>query len=260
MSVGLRRTSSSRSMLSDSSSSSRSSFWDTGTDSESEYDASHEFSEWRECLRGMEAKYPRGKAGGTVKHKPSGKCDAAESVQRQGVLRPSEDIGSRSPPESWPQPQATTEMRAYTDDPPAYEVAVGDVYKKPNRSTVSVAAQLAKTKDGAHLALFQSLAEDVQKNPYIVIHRISKWLMDPESPSFWIPFGLSIRGLAHEQIDRNKYAQKDYAEGIRRFYQLRQERGETVVHRLKANVRFMEFRIKKLGGAVPIDRTSRSKR
>jgi hypothetical protein len=143
-----------------SSSSSGSSFWDSGPDSESdsEHDAPNEYSEWRDCLRGMEAKYPRG-AGET--HTPAGKCDVVESQRRQGVSHPGEVLISE--PELEP-PQPVAPMHSYSDDPPTYEVAVGE----PQRATVpsapnESASRLAQTKDGAHLALFQTLAEDVQK-------------------------------------------------------------------------------------------------
>ncbi|KAG8707898.1 hypothetical protein FRC08_000225 [Ceratobasidium sp. 394] len=258
MSASFQRSSSSQSMQSSSSSSSGSSFWDVDSGSDSEYDAQHEYSEWRDCLRGMEAKYPRGGVGLSGTHTPSGKCDAIEPVRRrQGVLSSSQDLVAQ--PESETTRSASS-MCSYRDDPPEYEVAIGERQDKAHRSMPPAATRLAQTKNGAHLALFQTLAAGVEKNPHGVVHRISQWLMDPQSPEFWIPFGLSIRGLAHEQLGRGKYAQKDYAEGLRRFYHLRHERGEASVSRLKENVRFMKFRIVTLGGVVPTDRTKKQPR
>ncbi|KAG8722784.1 hypothetical protein FRC09_005718 [Ceratobasidium sp. 395] len=251
--------SSSGSMHSSSSSSSGSSFWDAESGSDSEYnDAQDEYSEWRDCLRGMEAKYPRGGAGTTVAHIPTEKSDVVEPAQqRQGVMRSDEDLVARPKSDS---PRPSSSMHSYPDDPPTYEVAIGKIPSKKQRPSPPTVIELSQTKNGAHLVLFQKLAEEVEKNPYWVIHSISQWLMDPESPEFWKPFGLSIRGLAHEQIERGKFAQKDYAEGLRRFHRLKHEQGEAAVERLKANVRFMEFRIVTLGGVVPTDRTKKHSR
>ncbi|KAG8739216.1 hypothetical protein FRC10_005873 [Ceratobasidium sp. 414] len=246
--------SSSQSMQSNSSSSSGSSFWDAGSDSDPESDAQHEYSEWRDCLRGMEAKYPRGGVGTPVTHVHSGKYDAVEPVRRrQGVLRSSQDLAAQPEPET---PRPASSMHSYPDEPPAYEVAVAERQGKTHRPSPPAAVQLAQTKNGAHLALFQTLAADVGKNPHGVIHRISQWLMDPQSPEFWMPFGLSIRGLAHEQLGRDKYAQKDYAEGLRRFYHLRYERGEASVDRLKENVELYQLIARKNNHAKQSDDNS----
>ncbi|KAF8601609.1 hypothetical protein BDV93DRAFT_445480 [Ceratobasidium sp. AG-I] len=134
----------------------------------------------------------------------------------------------------------------YLDPPPAYEAAV---VRQP---TIAVAPLLSQTKNGNHLEFFLALSEDVQNNPRQVIDYITNWLLDPQSPRFWTPFGLSIRGLAHEELERCTHAKQDYAEALRRFYHLRRELGEAAVDRLKANVRFMEFRLKTLGGGMCI--------
>ncbi|KAG9082505.1 hypothetical protein FRC06_004958, partial [Ceratobasidium sp. 370] len=149
-------------MHSSSSSSSGSSFWDVDSGSDPEYDARHEYSEWRDCLRGMEAKYPRGGVGTSGTHTPSGKCDAIEPVRRrQGALRSGQDLVAQPESET---PRPSSSMHSYPDDPPTYEVAVGETQSKTHQPSHPVGAvQLAQTKNGAHLALFQTLAAEVEK-------------------------------------------------------------------------------------------------
>jgi len=216
-----------------------SSFWESDSDSDSDYDESlgdeHEYSEWRDCLRGMEAKYPRDGSAVRVATGTSGTATPAEK-------------GEYALPRRDSQGHIAVDHAPYSDPPPAYETTV-------RQPPAPVPSKLSQTKNGAYLEFFLALSEDVQKNPRSVIDRISRWLLDPESPRFWIPFGLSIRGLAQEELEKYKYARQDYVEALLRFYHLRWEQGEAAVDRLKANVRFMEFRLVTLGGVVPTDKT-----
>jgi len=75
---------------------------------------------------------------------------------------------------------------------------------------------------------------------------MSVWLSDPNSPRFWAPFALSIRGFAYEVIDEWDLARMDYVQGLRLYESLAMELGKETVKSMESNVSFMRIRIRTL--------------
>lgn len=85
-----------------------------------------------------------------------------------------------------------------------------------------------------------------------VIAQLSAWLSDENSPRFWAPFALSIRGFAYEVMDEWELARMDYVEGLRLYDALAEEVGKENAKRMESNVNFMRIRIRTLPPPRPI--------
>ncbi|KAF8511538.1 hypothetical protein JB92DRAFT_2934194 [Gautieria morchelliformis] len=104
------------------------------------------------------------------------------------------------------------------------------------------------------LALFQSMGKLLRHNPTAVTARLSAWLADPNSPHFWAPFALSMRGFAYEVMDELDLARMDYAKGLRLYDSLAMEMGKEAVKRMESNANFMRIRIRILPPPKPVPR------
>jgi hypothetical protein len=77
-----------------------------------------------------------------------------------------------------------------------------------------------------------------------VIAQLSVWLSDPNSPRFWAPFALSIRGFAYEVMDESDLARMDYVKGLLLYDSLAMELGKDTVKRMESNVNFIRIRMR----------------
>jgi hypothetical protein len=84
----------------------------------------------------------------------------------------------------------------------------------------------------------------LRHDPTAVTARLSSWLADPNSPHFWAPFALSMRGFAYEVMDELDLARMDYAKGLRLYDSLAMELGKETVKRMESNANFMRIRIR----------------
>jgi hypothetical protein len=91
-----------------------------------------------------------------------------------------------------------------------------------------------------------------------VIHRLTEFLTDQDTPKFWAPFAYSIRGLAYEYVNDWKMAKHDYSAGMRVYAELEEEFVKKVesgggdkngmreekerLRRMQTNVEFMKTR------------------
>jgi len=101
-------------------------------------------------------------------------------------------------------------------------------------------------QNNPHLALFQTMAQTLRRDPHMVVARLSMWLADKTGPRLWAPFALSLRGFAYEVMDEVELAQMDYSRGLRLYDMLVKELGVHTLKRLENNVNFMRIRMKTL--------------
>ena len=97
-----------------------------------------------------------------------------------------------------------------------------------------------------HLALFQSMAQVLPRNPSAVISTLSTWLSNSNSPQLWAPFALSLRGFAYEAMDEPDLARMDYIGGLHLYDLLIKNLGTAALKRMENNVKFMRVRVRTL--------------